>query len=70
MLDDERKGDSTIFEEEASDPFNAYSLEDNSGGRALGMTAGQRFLLSLMLFIAVAIVGLMVLLVAEKIWIY
>ena len=36
-------------------------------GRIFGMTAGQRFLLSLLLFAAVVMIGVMCLLVTEKV---
>jgi hypothetical protein len=37
--------------------------------RVLGMTAGQRFILALLLFATVVVVGFMFLLVFEKVWI-
>ena len=42
----------------------------SSGGRILGMTAVQRFVLSVMLLVMVCVLGVMFLLITEKIGIF
>lgn len=59
----------SIFDEE-DELFETYSVRaGQSESRFLGMTAGQRFFLSLMFFMIVAIIGLVALLVTGKVWI-
>ncbi|MBN1267741.1 MAG: hypothetical protein JXA25_19780 [Anaerolineales bacterium] len=72
MFDEFREmaDESSIFEDEDNDLFETYSVEAGKPGtRFLGMTAGQRFFLSIMFFMIVLIIGLMALLVTGKIWI-
>jgi hypothetical protein len=57
---------SSLFE----DPADAQYATGPKGPqrRFLGLTPAQRFLLSLMLFASVVMIGLMCLLVTEKFW--
>jgi len=54
------------YEEKAIDSYTEPTLQK----RMFGMTAGQRLLLSVLLLAAVIVMGLMVLLVMQKIWPY
>jgi hypothetical protein len=54
------------FEEKSLDSYKEPTLQK----RMFGMTAGQRLLLSVLLLLAVVVMGLMVLLVTQKIWPY
>jgi hypothetical protein len=54
------------YEEKALDSYQEPSLQR----RMFGMTAGQRLLLSVLLLLAVVVMGMMVLLVTQKIWPY
>ena len=54
------------YEEKALDGYKEPTLQK----RMFGMTAGQRLLLSVLLLLAVVVMGLMVLLVTQKIWPY
>ena len=51
----------TIFEPEPYDP---------EAGRFLGMTAGQRLVISILLLATVIVLGLTCLMVTEKIWFF
>ena len=65
MLDDLRKSAETSYmEEEAA--LEALRNQPKEEKRFLGMTAGQRFILSLMLLILVVVLGTLFLLVAGK----
>lgn len=57
---------SSLFEEPADAQYSA--VPTGPPRRFLGMTPAQRFLLSLMLFATVVIIGLMFLLVTERFW--
>jgi len=64
----EMSDESSIFEDD--DLFETYEVEAGKPEtRILGMTAWQRFFLSIMFFMIIAIIGLMALLVTGKIWI-
>jgi hypothetical protein len=66
MLDDfrEEANASPYFDDEATEYFEEVS-QDRSRGKFLGMTAGQRLIVAIMLFIMVCIVGSLALLVFE-----
>jgi hypothetical protein len=55
-----------IAEDSAFDPLD----EIEPRGRFLGMTPGQRFVIALLLFGTVAVVGFLCLLVTEKVLIF
>ena len=62
-------------EEEAAEAYadSGMSYEPQTAGpetRIFGMTAGQRFIISLMLLATVFILGLGCALVTERIWLY
>lgn len=42
--------------------------EEAGDGRTMGMTAGQRFFISLMLLATVIVLGITCLMVTEKVW--
>ena len=69
MLDDLRNSASQSFEEESppEDENRRHRFAPN--GMFLGMTPPQRFVIALMLFFMVCILGAFALLVFEKIWI-
>lgn len=54
------------YEEKAIDGYKEPTLQK----RMFGMTAGQRLVLSVLLLVAVIVMGLMVLLVTSRIWPY
>lgn len=54
-------------EEAVSFPTEEYTDERPSSGRFMGMTAGQRLLIAILLFFAVVVMSVMCLLVTEKI---
>ncbi len=60
--------DSALFVEPPMDEERVSHLA-RPERRVFGMTAGQRFILALLLFAAVVVVGFMFLLVFEKVWI-
>jgi len=60
--------DSALFVEPPVDEERVSHLA-RPEKRVFGMTAGQRFILALLLFAAVVVVGFMFLLVFEKVWI-
>lgn len=73
MYDDFREfgSESTIFEESELDFSEEYDLDIAiSQRRFLGMTAGQRLLITLMLFVNVSIIGLLALVVTQKVWLF
>jgi len=57
---------SSLFEEPTEVEYAA--VPKGPQRRFLGMTPAQRFLLSLMLFASIVMIGLMCLLVTEKFW--
>lgn len=54
------------YEEKSFDTYKEPTLQK----RMFGMTAGQRLLLSVLLLVAVIVMGLMVLLVMQRVWPY
>jgi len=63
----EMSDDSSEFDEPLESIFE-QDLEEVGEGRFLGMTAGQRFFISLMLLATVIVLGITCLMVTEKIW--
>jgi hypothetical protein len=60
----------SIFEDSEDVYFETYSVKAGKSGREfLGMTAGQRLFLALMLFMIVVVIGLIALLVTGNVWI-
>ncbi len=59
--------DSFLEETEAEEPGKAVPVVRGPSKRILGMTAVQRFVISVMLFLMVCVLGMMVLLVLERI---
>lgn len=54
-------------EEVVSIPTEDYQPKPSGSGRFMGMTAGQRFVIAVLLFFAVVLLGSMCLLVTERI---
>jgi hypothetical protein len=69
MLDDLRNSSSFEEEEPPQDPERPSTPTRirRPSGSFLGMTAPQRFVLSLMLFMMVCVVGILLLIVFEKV---
>jgi hypothetical protein len=61
--------DDSALDDFGSGAFGDY-LETAPAPRFLGMTAGQRFVISLALMLTVAVVGVLCLLVTEKVLIF
>ena len=55
------------FDEEDDYLYETYG-QDYHKERFLGMTSGQRFIVSLLLFAAVIVIGTLLLLLSESIW--
>jgi len=68
MLDDLRNSASMSYEEEEIAPEEGISTARARRGPFLGMTAQQRFVVALMLFMMVCVMGAFCLLLFEKIW--
>jgi hypothetical protein len=70
MLDEFRDiGKELTFDEDDDYLFGAYG-EEYQKNRILGMTSGQRFVISVLLLATVIVVGFLVLLLTEKIWLF
>jgi hypothetical protein len=69
MLDDLRNSASTFVEEEQSPNSSGLNPEPIRKEPFLGMTAAQRFVVALMLFLMTWVVGLLLLVVMEKMFI-
>jgi hypothetical protein len=72
MLDDLRNDAKSSFEETPEEPKSADELAELTPGRRsgppfLGMTAAQRFILALLLFMMVCVLGAFCLIVFDKI---
>jgi hypothetical protein len=68
MLDEVRDiAKELTFDEEDDYLYETYGQEFKKE-RFLGMTSGQRFMVSLLLFAAVGVLGILLLLLTEKIW--
>ena len=57
------------FDEDDEYLYSTYG-EEYKDYLVLGMTSGQRFVISLLLFATVIVVGCLILLLTEKIWIF
>lgn len=69
MLDDLRSSASTFIEEEENAPVfvEPQLVQPKAPDKLfLGMTAPQRFVLSLMLFLMVSVLGLLLLVITDK----
>ena len=70
MLDEFRDiGKELTFDEDDDYLFGTYG-EEYQKRRILGMTSGQRFVISVLLLATVIVVGFLVLLLTEKIWLF
>ena len=61
--------DSTEFEQPVDTIFESEPY-DAGAGRFLGMTAGQRLVISILLLATVIVLGLTCLMVTEKVWLF
>jgi hypothetical protein len=69
MLDDLRNSAETgFFEEDPLDKDTFESEKKHRSGPFLGMTAPQRFILVFILFLMVAILGVFILIVFQKVY--
>jgi len=68
MLDDLRNSAGSGFEEEPLNERVYESPEKPRKSKFLGMTAGQRFVIAFFVFLMIAIVGVFVLIVFQKIY--
>jgi len=59
--------DSAEFDEPVDSIFD-QDFEAAGNGRIMGMTAGQRFFISLMLLATVIVIGITCLMVTQKVW--
>ncbi len=59
--------DSDAYDEPIESIFE-QDFEQSGDGRIMGMTAGQRFFISLMLLATVIVIGITCLMVTERIW--
>jgi hypothetical protein len=59
--------DSAEFDEPVESIFE-QDFEETGDGRIMGMTAGQRFFISLMLLATVIVLGITCLMVTQKVW--
>ena len=70
MLDEFRDiAKELTFDEEDDFLFETYG-EEYKKPRFLGMTSGQRFVISILLLATVIVVGTLCLLLTEKIWLF
>ena len=67
MLDDLRNSASSSYEELPIEPGQAPSPRPRPDAQFLGMTAPQRFVVALLLFLAVLIIGALFLVVTDKV---
>lgn len=69
MLDDLRNSAGSGFEEEDPLDDKHYEVAEKPHKRSfLGMSAGQRFVIALFVFLMIAIIGIFVLIVFQKIY--
>lgn len=66
MLDDFRNADDGIFQEEETAPEQEAASQPQAG--ALGMTPVQRFVLVVMFFFSIFLLGTVCLLITQRIW--
>jgi hypothetical protein len=57
------------FDEDDDELYGAYDVEYQKE-RFLGMTSGQRFVISILLLATVIVVGTLILLLTERIWLF
>jgi hypothetical protein len=70
MLDEFRDiGKELTFAEDDDYLYETYG-EEYKKSRVLGMTSGQRFVISVLLLATIIVVGCLVLLLTEKIWLF
>jgi hypothetical protein len=67
MLDDLRNSASSSFEEQPLEPGQNNGPKAKTDQPFLGMTAPQRFVVALLLFLAVVIIGALFLVVSDKV---
>jgi hypothetical protein len=69
MFDDIRDSsdDSDLLQHGGGDSFEIYGDVPRGGG-FLGLTAGQRFVLSILLLATVVVIGVTCLLVTQRVW--
>lgn len=68
MLDDLRNSAGSGFEEDPLDDRRYEAMEKPRKSKFLGMTAGQRFVIAFFVFLMIAIIGVFVLIVFQKIY--
>jgi hypothetical protein len=71
MFDDLRElsESSSIFEEDTGELLETFE-QDYGENRFLGLSVGQRFVLSLLVLLIVVVVGSMCLLITGRIWLF
>jgi hypothetical protein len=70
MLDEFRDiGKELTFDEDDDYLFSTYG-EEYQKQRILGMTSGQRFVISVLLLATVLVVGFLIMLLTEKMWLF
>lgn len=70
MFDDLRNlSDEGDYLGDDEEPFEEF-VEEVPQTRLMGMTAGQRLLISILLLATVAVVGMMFLLVFSRVWLF
>jgi hypothetical protein len=57
------------FDEDDDYLYGTYG-EEYKKSRVLGMTSGQRFVISVLLLATVIVVGCLILLITEKVWLF
>ncbi len=67
MLDDLRNSASHSFDEEPSEPKRERRRSKEPERLILGMTAAQRFVVALLLFVMVCVLGTLFLVLTEKV---
>lgn len=71
MLDDLRKSASDDFDDEQEQDLQADAedimMDSPGGGRFLGLTAVERMLMSILLFVLVTVIGVLLLLATGRI---
>lgn len=68
MLDDLRNSAGSGFEEDPLDDKHYEAAEKPHKRSFLGMSAGQRFVIAFFIFLMIAIIGVFVLIVFQKIY--
>ena len=68
MLDDLRNSADSGYEQSTSDEYVYENTAKQRKKTFMGMTAGQRFIITFFIFILVAITGIFILIASEKIF--